>query len=219
MRFVPSGSGRVPAASAFFLIAALLYAPAAFPAPAAGPKSASKEPIHITSDRMEADNQKRVIVFIGKVDARQGDMEIQSDRLQVFIKKPPKEEKGKASQRSADAKGKDKTDISSQDASSSVERLVATGNVLLNQAEKKFAAGERLDYNQDTGVAVLTGNPRAWEGNNQVVGSKIEIFLKEDKTIVHGTNTRRVNVTLYPGAEQTPPPGGKGNPKAKQKTK
>jgi len=172
---------------------------------APGEKEKKKEPIHVTSDRMEADNQKNLIVFIGNVSAIQGEMEIQSDRLEVYVKKREKEEDADRTSpapppaekpRSAGA-----TD-SGQEAQGSVERLIAIGNVLINQAKRKFAAGEHLDYKEETGIAVLTGNPRAWEGNNQVSGNKIEIFLKEDRTIVYGSTSRRVNVTLFPDSER-----------------
>ena len=87
-----------------------------------------------------------------------------------------------------------------QDEQSSVERIVAIGNVLVNQGKEKYSASERLDYDEATGVAVLTGNPRAWQGKNQVAGSKIVLYLREDRTIVHGSANRRVNVTLIPGS-------------------
>ena len=82
-----------------------------------------------------------------------------------------------------------------------MERLVAIGNVLVNQGKKKFASGDRLDYKESKGIAVLTGNPRAWENNNQVVGTKIELFLREGRTVVHGSRRRRVRVTLFPESQ------------------
>ncbi len=60
-----------------------------------GPKTEKKEPIHVTSDRMEAYNKKNMIVFIGKVLAVQGEMQIQSDRLEVYVKKKEKTAGGK----------------------------------------------------------------------------------------------------------------------------
>lgn len=170
-----------------------------------GPKSDKKEPIHITSNRMEAYNKKNLIIFIGDVSAVQGEMEIKSDRLEVYVKKktPPS-----ATSKTATGSAPKKSSTAAQGSTpegpdpSSVDRLVATGNVLINQGENKHAAGERLDYAETTGIAILTGNPRAWEKNNQVIGTKIEIFLREGRTIVYGNQKRRVSVTLYPSEQK-----------------
>ncbi|MBT3352184.1 MAG: hypothetical protein HOC91_17405 [Nitrospinaceae bacterium] len=166
-----------------------------------GPKSDKKEPIYITSNRMEAYNKKNLIVFIGEVSAIQGEMEIKSDRLEVYVKK----KSSLSATANAGAGGASKqTSTSSQGKNlggsdpGSVDRLVATGNVLINQGKNKYAAGDRLDYAESKGIAILTGNPRAWEKNNQVIGTKIEIYLREGRTIVYGNKKRRVSVTLYP---------------------
>ncbi len=172
-----------------------------------GPTSNKNEPIHVTSDRMEAYNKKNLIVFIGNVSAVQGNMEIHSDRLEVYIKKKEKKPAGvqaaigaKISQASAPKPPKKALDAGM--GQGSVERLIAIGNVLINQDKAKYASGEHLDYSEVTGIAILTGNPRAWEANNQVIGTKIEMFLREGRTIVYGNRNRRVSVTLYPKNEK-----------------
>ena len=164
---------------------------------ASGPQTAQKDPIRILSDRMEADNKKNIIVFIGNVSAVQGDMEIKTDRLEVYMKK-----------RAGQGGGKKKPPA--QPGEGSVERLIALGNVLITQGKQKFASGNRLDYNERTGIAVLTGNPRAWENNNQIVGTKIKLFLREGKTVVYGGRKRRVSVTLFPEGGSRPGAGRRG---------
>jgi lipopolysaccharide export system protein LptA len=143
---------------------------------------------------MEADNKKNIIVFIGNVSAVQGDMEIKTDRLEVYMKKKA-------------GKGAAKKKAPAQPGEGSVERLIARGNVLITQGKLKFASGNLLDYNERTGIAILTGNPRAWENNNQVVGTKIKLFLREGKTVVYGGKKRRVSVTLFPEGGQSNRPG------------
>ena len=188
--------------------------------PGAAPAGAQKkkEPIHVTSDRMEAYNQKNLIVFIGKVKAIQGELMIQSDRLEVYVKKREKNADSVADRSAPGAPSPAaKRTAAAGGQEGQVERIVAIGHVLINQTKTKFASGERLDYSEETGIGVLTGNPRAWEGQNQVIGDKIELFLKEDRTVVHGTANRRVNVTLFPDEEKpagsTPKaPAGRGTP-------
>lgn len=167
-----------------------------------GPKTQKKDPIHINSDRMEAYNQKNLIVFIGNVVAVQGAMEIQSDRLEVYVKKKEKKAQ-EVTQKMPAVKTGGPSAANSSDASreGSVERLIAIGNVLVNQGKQKYASSDRLDYTESTGIAVLTGKPRAWENNNQVIGTKIELFLREGRSVVYGSRKRRVSVTLFPNSQ------------------
>jgi lipopolysaccharide export system protein LptA len=150
---------------------------------------------------MEAESKKDIIIFIGNVVANRGKMQIKADRLEVFIKKKRRPEKG--SGKAAGAATKKGAGMSSQ---GDIERIVAIGNVLLRQDGDKFASGERMVYHEARGVAVLSGNPRAWEGKNQIIGDRIELYLREDRTVVLGSPSRRVGVTLYPANENASVP-------------
>ncbi len=178
-----------------------------------GPKTEKKDPIHVNSDRMEAYNKKNMIVFIGNVVAVQGAMQIQSDRMEVYMKSKEKTGgKGNSPTASKPRKTSPGTP-SGAPGQGSVERLIAIGNVLVNQGKEKYASGDHLDYRETTGIAILTGNPRAWENNNQVIGTKIELFLRDGRTVVHGSRSRRVSVTLYPESQpgNSPKPSRKGS--------
>ena len=170
-------------------------------AAAAASKETAPPPIHVTSNRMEAESKKDIIIFIGNVVANRGKMQIKADRLEVFIKK--KKEPDKGSEKGAEAATKKGSGMASQ---GDIERIVAIGNVLLRQDEDKFASGARMDYHEERGVAVLSGNPRAWEGKNQIVGDRIELYLREERTVVLGSPSRRVGVTLYPANENASAP-------------
>ena len=146
-----------------------------------------KEQIHITSDKMEVNSRKNLIVFIGNVEANQGKMRLKANRLEIYTL----ETKQFGSKRRPTPKGR----------AGEIHRIVAIGNVKMNQAKRRFATAARLEYQESTGIAVLTGNPRVWEGKNRLVGAKIELNLKEDRTIVHGSHRQRVNVTLFPSSE------------------
>ncbi len=167
-------------------------------AAAAASKETAPPPIHVTSNRMEAESEKDIIIFIGNVVANRGEMQIKADRLEVFIKK--KREPAEGPEKAATKKG---SGMASQ---GDIERIVAIGNVLLRQGKDKFASGERMDYHEARGVAVLSGNPRAWEGKNQIIGDRIELYLREGRTIVLGSPSRRVGVTLYPANENASAP-------------
>ena len=146
-----------------------------------------KAQIHIVSDKMEVNSRKNLIVFIGNVEANQGKIKLKANRLEIYTL----ETKRFGSKRKSTPK----------DRAGEIDRIVALGNVEMDQAKRRFATAARLEYRESTGIAVLTGNPRVWEGKNRLVGAKIELNLKEDKTIVHGSPRRRVSVTLFPSSE------------------
>ena len=169
-----------------------------------------KEPIRIKSNRMEAYSKKNLIIFIGAVIAVQGQMEIRSERLEVHIKKQ-KEKIGDENPSSLASSEKLPNNVAASPSGSAqqeISRLIATGNVRISQGNGKHATAERLDYNKAAGHAILTGNPRAWEKNNQLIGTKIEFFIREDRTVVHGNRNRRVSVTLFPDSRFKPPTNG-----------
>ena len=142
-------------------------------------------PTRITSEKMEVDNKKNLIIFTGKVFVTKGRVEIRADKLVLYPEN--KDVKTKNSSKESNLLGTGK-----------MQKIIATGNVLLNQDRKKFATGDKLDFNDKSRIAILTGNAKAWEGKNQVIGDKIIMYLNEDKTIVHGAKDRRVHVTLHP---------------------
>lgn len=149
-----------------------------------------EKPLRVTSDKMEVMSRKNLIVFLGDVKAKQGDLRIRANRLEVYTR----EGKRTGAKPGAAAAGR----------AGEIDRIVAIGDVLMDQGGRRFAAAERLEYRESTGVAVLTGSPRAWEGKNRVSGARIEMNLREDRTIVRGSPRQRVDVTLFPSGE-TPP--------------
>ncbi len=151
----------------------------------------TKDQIHITSDKMEVKSRENLIVFIGNVQANHGDVNLKANRLEVYTQPTT----GASSKRKPIP----------NDRAGEIDRIVAIGNVKMGQAKRRFATAARLEYRESTGIAILTGNPRVWERKNQLVGAKIELNLRENKTIVHGTPRRRVSVTVFPSSE-TPRP-------------
>ena len=146
-----------------------------------------KSQTHIISDRMEVNSRKNLIIFIGNVEASQGSISLKANRLEVYTLK-------------INRTGSNHS-VTSKDKAGDITRIVATGNVEIDQAKRKFATAARIEYQESTGIAILTGNPRVWEGKNRLVGAKIELNLRENKTIVHGSPRRRVSVTLSPSSE------------------
>lgn len=146
------------------------------------------QPINITSDRLEAYNEKSLVVFSGNAVAVQGDKVIKADSLLITYKKEP----GAAGQ---------KSEVGDFAQAGSVEKIEAKGNVRITQ-EKKIVTGDYAVYYQDTQKIVMTGNAVMKEGNNTIRGEKIDVFLDENRGVVESSGSQRVTATIYPGGKK-----------------
>jgi lipopolysaccharide export system protein LptA len=146
-------------------------------------KLSSKEPIEIVSDRMDAYNEKKLVIFSGKVVATQGDKEIKSDRLLLYYKK----ETGK----------KDKIGAKEIEATGDLEKIEAKGNVIVTQKEK-IATGDEAVYMQESGQIIMTGNATLRDGKNLIKGDKVIVFVNEDRGTVESDPNKRVKAVIYP---------------------
>jgi lipopolysaccharide export system ATP-binding protein len=135
----------------------------------------SDQPLHITSQQLEVDNKKSVIIFSGKVIAKQGEMTIFADVAQVYYER--------------------------KDEGNEVREIVATGNVKIQEADR-LATGQKVVFTNADQKIVLTGNPKLWQGKDMVSGEKIVVLLEEDKSYVESGTNQRVEVILFPNADQ-----------------
>jgi lipopolysaccharide export system protein LptA len=134
--------------------------------------------IHIKSDRMEAMEQTGQVIFTGHVIATRDTMIIESDTLEVFYDKKPG------------------TDKKTEEATRVVEKIVAKGNVRITQ-DGKVATGQKATYEKKAEKIILEGAAQVWEGQNRVKGDRITIFINEDRSVVQGTNNRKVEAVVY----------------------
>jgi lipopolysaccharide export system protein LptA len=125
-------------------------------------------PVNINADSLEYDNSANRVLFNGNVVARQGDIVMFTDKMDVLYN--------------------DKGDI---------REIASNGNVKIIQGEKIVTGDNIIFFNQEQKI-VATGNPRVWQGDNVVQGKKITVFLKEDRSVVEGGPDGRVNATIYP---------------------
>jgi outer membrane protein assembly factor BamD len=132
----------------------------------------STEPVDITSDRVEAYTKENRIVFKGNVMARQKDIVIYSDSLEALMFE--------------DGKG--------------IERVVAGGNVKIQQGLRVANCQKAVFYNRDQKV-ILTGDPKVWEGENMVSGEEIIVDIEKNRVEVKGGPGGRGKVRVLPGGE------------------
>lgn len=121
-------------------------------------KPGIKGPITITSVSLSADNKAHTALFEGKVVAKTTDMTIHADTMLVFYSENGGE----------------------------VTKIDATGNVRVLR-EAKVVTADKAVYLADEEKVIFTGDPRAVDGDNMVTGTKITLFLGEDRSLVENS--------------------------------
>ena len=151
-----------------------------------GGSSNSKGPIAISSDRMESDDPKGIVHFIGAVVARQGDMTILCDRMDVYYdhqepSTPPPADEG---ERSGSALG---------GTSRQIDRIECHGNVKVLEGERQASGDTGLYLAQSLPRRIiLTGNARVWQGADSLTGHQVTYYLDTDRSLAEGGRGGRV---------------------------
>ncbi len=147
----------------------------------------SSEPLEITADRMEAFNEKKLVVFSGKAKVTQGNSVLTSDKLLLYYNK-----------REPD---KNKSEILKSDKTGDLEKIEAKGNVSLTQGDR-LATGDEGIYLRDGNKIILTGNAVLKEGKNVIKGDKVTVFLNENRGMVESNSQKQVEAVIYPQSKK-----------------
>ena len=141
---------------------------------AAAPVSATENrgPIHVVSDRFEADDEAQTVIFSGNAVATQDDVTIHADRLTIRYTGENRE----------------------------IVQVIADGHVRILQQEKVATGGKAVFYHREERV-VMTGSPKVSEGDNSVEGQEITLYLNEKRSVVSGGAGGRVKAVFTPKAE------------------
>jgi lipopolysaccharide export system protein LptA len=145
------------------------------------------QPIQIVSDRLDAYNEKKLVVFSGNAVATQGDKIIKADRLFLYYKKDPQK----------DPQVPEKTGTQDVGSSGDLEKIEAKGHVTITQGERVVTGNDAVFY-QDTQQIIMLGNAVMREGRNVIHGDRIVVFLDEDRGVVESVEKSRVKATIYP---------------------
>jgi lipopolysaccharide export system protein LptA len=200
------------------LIAAALACLTAAPVLAAPPvkevpppaRPGAEFPLHIVSQKLEADQTAGVIIFSGQVKATYGENILYSDQLRVFFQKKPEGAKAKGPSPATPQTGA--KEAAGQNplgdlGGDKIDRIVAQGSVRFVQADR-VATGQTATYYKDRDEVVLVGNPQLWQAENNLKGERIIFNLKDNKMQVESSPQKRVEAHLYPATQGAG--GGKG---------
>ncbi len=176
---------------ALALAAALLLflaAPTAFAVKKAAerkrPPAVQKEPpIQIVADRLDAYNEKRLVIFSGNAVATQEDKTIKADRLLLYYRSDPE----------ASLKG----GVQGMAQGGDLEKIEAEGHVVITQGDRTVTGDSAVFY-QDRQEVVITGNTTLKEGSNVIQGEKVVVYLAENRAVIDGAQNKRVKAIFFP---------------------
>lgn len=134
----------------------------------AAPSFAVEKPIYVEADHMSSTEVSNTVLFTGNVDAKQGDLRIRSDKMTVYYDDPDTPEAKKAG-----------------NTTQRIEKLICIGNVEITR-ENWLGTSEQMTYLSGSRQVILTGNAKAWQGQNMVTGEKIIYYMDEGRSEVVG---------------------------------
>jgi lipopolysaccharide export system protein LptA len=141
--------------------------------------------VHIVSDRLEAYEQQRQVIFIGNVVAKQGELTILGDRMTIFYLE------------------NENPESNNEELGTKIDKIMVEGSVRITQ-KNVVATGERAVYFNEENKVVLTGEPKVQQEKNFIQGDKITLFLDSEKSIVEGGPSGPVEATIYKSASGGP---------------
>ncbi|MBW2609171.1 MAG: lipopolysaccharide transport periplasmic protein LptA [Deltaproteobacteria bacterium] len=142
-------------------------------------KTDTSGPIVIKSNTFEIDNKKNIVTFTGDVNARRDNLTINCQKLLLYYHNQP------------GIKDPEKGEMS-------IDRIIATGEVKIRRSDVGLATAEKAVYYQDDEKVVLTGKPVVKQGDDFVEGSMITLFLKENRSIVEGSEDNKARAVIFP---------------------
>ncbi len=131
--------------------------------------TASRAPIDITSDTLEADQKQNKVTFKGNVVAKQEDVTLYANTL-VMVYDPDTKK---------------------------LKEIIAIGNVKVVQLDRR-ATGQKATFDQDQNKVVLDGDAVVREGTNVVRGERITFYVDEERSVVEPRKGGRVSTSITP---------------------
>jgi len=143
----------------------------------------SDSPLKIASDRMEANQNDKTVLFEGHVVVQQDDLTITGKRLKVYSVEGLKDS-------AAQSAMVDK-----------IDRIEIEGDVTISQKDKVATAQRAVYYHEEQKI-VLSGQPIVTQGEDRIQGRLITLLLAQGKSIVEGGTETPVQALLHPAKKE-----------------
>jgi len=173
--------------SAWGFTSALLLVGSTIVSAAPPPEPSPTQPaeIVITAESLVFRDHDNTALFTGKVVMTKGDFVMRADQMVVYFDGTPSTPSAQKSGKTGGPSSPAAADLPTF-GNRAVNLIDATGNVTMQRGEKR-AKSKKAVYHQRDETLVLTGDPEAWEAGYRVTGTKMTMFLKEDRSIVEGS--------------------------------
>lgn len=147
--------------------------------------TASRAPIDITSDTVEADQKTNTVTFKGNVIAKQEDTTLYANTLTIIYDPTTKK----------------------------LKEIIAVGNVKVLQLDRR-ATGQKATFDQEKNKVIMDGEAVVREGANVIRGERITFYVDEERSVVEAGKGGRVSTFITPppkeeGEEKKPKEGKK----------
>lgn len=173
-------------------------APAAAGTPAVALKSGT---VDISTDHLEADDQRRLIFLKGNVIVRWEGRVLTCDEAEIAYqaRKTRPGSPGTGTENRPGSAQKDEPDVQHE-----IVRIQARGHVKVT-LENRVALSDAAVYEAQSRIITLSGNPRLWRGKDFLSGDRIKVFLDEDRSVVEGGGSEKVKLRLYQSQPEDKP--------------
>ena len=131
--------------------------------------AAERGPVTIEAEEMEFDYRALLLTYRGSVTVTQDDLTLRSNVLSVRVD-PEKVDR--------------------------LKEIVAEGDVRIEQGDRR-ATGGRAIFDEAARTVTLSDHAVLREGQNEVSGSRVVVYLDEERSVVEG-GQERVRAVLYP---------------------
>ena len=129
--------------------------------------TATRSPIDINSDTVEANQKQNTVTFKGNVVAKQEDTTLYANTVTIYYDPNTKK----------------------------LKEIMAVGNVKVVQLDRR-ATGQKATFHQDENKVVLDGEAVVREGENVIRGERIIFYVDEERSVVEGGQGGRVSTHI-----------------------
>lgn len=182
----PPGTARAPLIGlAAGMLAAMLGLADPVQAQMGQGRHDGSQPIEVISDQLEVQQSQNLAIFIGNVDAIQGDMRLRADKLTVHYRN--------------DEEAEAQAEASGADTGGAITRIVAEGQVFVSSPQET-GQGDVGVYDVEAQTVVLEGEEVVLtQGENVIRGSRAVMDLATGRSVVETRPGGRVRGLFVPG--------------------
>jgi lipopolysaccharide export system protein LptA len=134
--------------------------------------TASKAPIDIESETVEANQKQNTVTFKGNVVAKQEDITLYANTLVITYDGNTKK----------------------------LKEIMAVGNVKIVQLERR-ATSQKATFDQEENKVILDGEAVVREGENVIRGERVIFYVDEERSFVEGKKGGRVSTSITPSSK------------------